>query len=166
MLGRSGRVKALGHEGGVLAASIFVRLRDLNKDASKSIPTRVKSDMQKSFGVSKYAVYVGFVGLDPVLKWLDKVIYKQWKVKDRKLTAAVDQVLEALSKPYGEVMNMNGLIGDFTAAADDVKVRRLLETDDVLSILVNLYQALHWDVLENIAAGERGIQKRKQEAAK
>ena len=103
---------------------------------------------------------VGFVGLDPVLKWLDKVVYKQWEqIKDRKLTAAVDQVLETLSKPYDEVMNRNGLFGDFTAEADDVKVRRLLETDDVLSILANLYQALHWDVLENIAAGKQGIQK-------
>ena len=156
----SGRVKAMNHEGGVFAAKIFMSLRDLNKDASKSIPTRVKSDMQKIFGVSKYAGYVGFVGLDPVLKWLDKGVYRQWEqIKDRKLTAAVDQVLETLSKPYDEVMNRNGLFGDFTAEADDVKVRRLLETDDVLSILANLYQALHWDVLENIAAGKQGIQK-------
>lgn len=144
----SGRVKAMPREGAAFVARVFqAGTQPLAVEAHRCLPSRFAAPMQKRVKSGKLSGSVGYVGVGPLMKWLPAGLYKAAGVKDPQLKAAVEGILKNLARPSSSLLRAAGLdpIGD-------VKVADLIEAHVVLLLVANLWHAVNWDVLKNIAS--------------
>ena len=122
----SGRVKSIPPEGVDFIASCFQSIQSVVLDCRACIPTRIKSPTQLLTKSTAMAAKVGYIGVVPTKKWMNKHVFKSLNIStitEPELYDAVNRVMELVSTPLINIVTREGIKN---ADVDNIKVKDIV----------------------------------------